>query len=89
MHRQLEQAGLRVLHSQLLPVVMGPRKLHSQLSVCTQYLDELDDSDLDGLARAMRERVSQLTRRIDVNDELAAGLCFGADYLIEAALADP
>jgi hypothetical protein len=80
----LVSSGWNVVQRQSFPIVYGPRKLHRLLNSCDFYLERVQGRTASAVKNAMKQRVKELRLRIDSNQELSEGLCFGMDYAIVA-----
>ena len=73
-----------MVSTKAFPVIYGPKKLFGQLGVCSQKFKVTRDPALAELKSALKKRIEKLTSEIESNAELATGLCFGMDYIVEA-----
>ncbi|KJE95620.1 hypothetical protein CAOG_06053 [Capsaspora owczarzaki ATCC 30864] len=85
----LRLANLTIRESITFPVVYGARKLISQLEVCEYKLQLMTELGEQTIREALQERVDALKVAVENDPEIAAGLCFGADYVVVASCDGP
>lgn len=79
--RHLEQAGLRPVDVERIPIRYGERFINTQLDLCSESVDKLQDR---ALAVSLQRHVAQLRHRALAFNQADGGLRHGHDYVIAA-----
>lgn len=79
--RHLEAASFRVVDAQVLPITYGARFIQSQLAMCTQAANKLQDRRL---AVSLLQHVAELEARALAASHQLGGLAHGNDYIVVA-----
>ena len=87
--RTLQAAGMQVVRAASLPTVYGADKLLGQLDVCQHKLDMAGAAVSTAVRAGLEARVAELSAAIRADPELAVGLCFGQDWVVEARWSEP
>ena len=79
---QLNGYGLTTLSIEQFPLRRKEKFINSQLQICADHVDRLEDS---GLVSALREKITRMRERGLELVERYDGLAFGSEYVIHVA----
>ena len=79
---QLSGYELKTLSIEQFPLRRRENFINSQLQICSDHVDRLEDG---GLVTALREKIAQMRERGLALVERHDGLAFGSEYVIHAA----
>lgn len=79
--RHLEQAGLRTVDVERVPIRYGERFINTQLDLCSESIDKLANRTL---AISLQQHIAELRHRALAVNQVEGGLRHGHDYIIAA-----